>query len=188
MGLGSWVLNKCQGRPSRAALVLYLRRIVNRVVIVVRLASLCCSCRGQAPSPKPSSLRQGCGGQASPKPAPQAEFRRGVDVASQLHVRRRDRCVPRGAEDRSVLRDGVLGRGDELQPAALVLRRGRQGQAALAKLGADAGGAHGEGEDAARAGIPARRRGAVRAGRQGRARGRAREGDGESRGRESCRR
>ena len=67
----------------------------------------------QAPK-RPSPERRGAG---------RVPARRGV--APQLHVRRRDRCVPRGAEDRSEVRDGVLGRGDELQPAAVVLRGSR---------------------------------------------------------------
>ena len=49
--------------------------------------------------------------------------RRGV--AAQLRLRRRHRCVPRGAEGRPVVRDGLLGRGHELQPAAVAVRRGR---------------------------------------------------------------
>ena len=49
-----------------------------------------------------------------------------------------------------------------------------KGRAALAKLGRRRPRAHREGEDAARAGIPARRRSAVWAGRQGRARPRTR--------------
>ena len=48
-------------------------------------------------------------------------------AAPQLRVRRRDRGVPAGAAGRSRFRDGVLGRGDRLQPAALVQRECRQG-------------------------------------------------------------
>ena len=87
------------------------------------------------PSPKPQPARPWArhvpqlrrAGGASRLPA-----RRGM--APQLRLRRCDRCLSRGAEDRSVVRDGVLGRGDELQPAALVLRGSPQGRAALARL------------------------------------------------------
>ena len=44
-------------------------------------------------------------------------------ASSQLRVRRCDRGVPAGAAGRSGLRDGVLGRGAVLQPAALVQRK-----------------------------------------------------------------
>ena len=48
-------------------------------------------------------------------------------VPPQLRVRRRHRGLPAGAEGRSRFRDGLLGRGARLQPAALVQRGRRQG-------------------------------------------------------------
>ena len=122
-GLGSWDLGSwasteiAKGGPHGPPLCCtgQHRESLRSALALSRVVLGAC----ERPSPK----------RPSPKPKPpQAEFTRGVDVASQLHVRRRDRCVPRGAEDRSGFRDGVLGRGDELQPAAVVLRRGRQGQ------------------------------------------------------------
>ena len=95
-----------------------------------------------------------------------ADFLRGVAWLHSFWLRRRDRCVSRGAEDRSVLRDGVLGRGDELQSAALVFRGSGQGQGRAGEAWARRRRADREGEDAARAGIPARGRSVVRARRQ----------------------
>ena len=45
--------------------------------------------------------------------------------AAQLRVRRRERGVPRGAEGRPGLRDGVLGRGHDLQPPGVAADRAR---------------------------------------------------------------
>ena len=68
-------------------------------------------------------------------PAAQPPFIRGVLLASQLRVRRREGSVCRGAEDRPGVRDGVLGRGDDLQPSGCGSRRRRiRRKAALAKL------------------------------------------------------
>ena len=96
---------------------------------------------------------------------------RGRQGPAQLPVRRSRGRVPARADSRSVVRDGVLGRGDEPQPSAVGAagRQGREGDPR--KDRADVGRAAGESEAAEGESVPeGDRHPLLRAGRQARAR------------------
>ena len=109
--------------------------------LLIALRRLVCSRWSQPRQPQPRPHSAASRFPTPAAPAAQAEFLRGV---AWLHSFMYEDAIDAFRAAQKIdpyVRAGLLGRGDELQPAAVVLRGSRQGRAALAKLGADPGGA-----------------------------------------------